>query len=463
MRTEFESKLVSFSEVKKRAATPRSFDELLHEAIRDFVRPEKMFREALVAELDRQEVRLSAANLEALEAEVVRVLAKPDDKMKITVDESVNPHLTIEQLESRTRDILGAIGQSIPKYLETVRKAITETVKKTGAELALDIHRQILKRRSRVLRQLRRERSDFCEQIADHWTLAIDALQCELESAIEARQSFLNRAMTATNHRGGKRMREVLLRLHARGCQIANEIVLLLSHGYADGAHARWRSLHEVACIAWFIESKGERTALRYMQHEAINRSKLAKSQADAWPEYARMRAVRKGLQNLQSESTKLAAKFGPRYGTDYGWSIPNFKGKSANFVPTFRDIEEAVRFNVVRPHYVHANLNVHAGAFAMHYRLGLSSSSEDHPMLDGPSPFGLEDPGMLTANTLLMLSVPLLTSVPSFEGNISLHVLSLLANDAKNRFLSGARRAQREWLQLLTISLQDGDEAPDL
>lgn len=453
---------MSFSEIKKQTATPRSFDELLHEAIRDFVRPEKMFREALVAELDKREVRLSATNLEALEAEVVRVLAKQDDTMKITIDESVNPHLTIEQLESRVREILGALGQSIPKYLETVTKAITEAVIKTGAEVALDIHRHIRKQRSRVLRQLRRERNDFCEHITSHWSLAIDALQCELESAIEARESFLNRTMTATKLRGGKRMREVLLRLHARGCQISNEIVLLLSHGYADGAHARWRSLHEVACIAWFIEAKGERTALRYMQHEATNRSKLANSQADAWPEYAKKRAFRKGLQNLQTESTKLTAKYGTRYGTDYGWSIPNFKGKSAKFIPTFRDIEEAVRFNAVRPHYVHANLNVHAGAFAMHYRLGLSSSSEDPPMLDGPSPFGLEDPGMLTANTLLTLSIPLLTSIPSFEGNISLHVLSLLANDAKDRFLSGARRAQQVWSQLTTVTLEDGDEMPD-
>lgn len=46
---------------------------------------------------------------------------------------------------------------------------------------------------------------------------------------------------------------EVLTRLHARGCQITSEIILLLRNGFADGAHARWRTLHEISIVAYFI------------------------------------------------------------------------------------------------------------------------------------------------------------------------------------------------------------------
>lgn len=47
---------------------------------------------------------------------------------------------------------------------------------------------------------------------------------------------------------------DALTRLHARGCQVSREILTLLKSGYADGADARWRSLHELATTAFFIK-----------------------------------------------------------------------------------------------------------------------------------------------------------------------------------------------------------------
>jgi hypothetical protein len=35
--------------------------------------------------------------------------------------------------------------------------------------------------------------------------------------------------------------------------QIFNEILVLLKSGYADGANSRWRSLHELAVISFFL------------------------------------------------------------------------------------------------------------------------------------------------------------------------------------------------------------------
>ena len=37
---------------------------------------------------------------------------------------------------------------------------------------------------------------------------------------------------------------DVLLRLHACACQVAGEIIKLMESGRADGAMARWRTLH---------------------------------------------------------------------------------------------------------------------------------------------------------------------------------------------------------------------------
>src|SRR5699024_117475 len=42
---------------------------------------------------------------------------------------------------------------------------------------------------------------------------------------------------------------DALMRLHSRACQTSYEILELLKSGFADGAYARWRSLHESEVI----------------------------------------------------------------------------------------------------------------------------------------------------------------------------------------------------------------------
>jgi len=56
-----------------------------------------------------------------------------------------------------------------------------------------------------------------------------------------------------------KQLRSILIRLLTRGCQVTDEIICLLENGFADGAMARWRTLHEIADIA-----------KRYVDHQAV-------------------------------------------------------------------------------------------------------------------------------------------------------------------------------------------------
>jgi hypothetical protein len=66
------------------------------------------------------------------------------------------------------------------------------------------------------------------------------------------------------------RLRKILIRLLVRGCQVTDEIICLLENGFADGAMARWRTLHEIAVVAAVISQYGEAIAERYMDHQAI-------------------------------------------------------------------------------------------------------------------------------------------------------------------------------------------------
>lgn len=67
---------------------------------------------------------------------------------------------------------------------------------------------------------------------------------------------------------------DVIHRLHARGCAISKEILLLLTGGFSDGALARWRSLHEVFVTARFIFKHGRETAERYYLYQYIESNK---------------------------------------------------------------------------------------------------------------------------------------------------------------------------------------------
>ena len=69
---------------------------------------------------------------------------------------------------------------------------------------------------------------------------------------------------------------EILFSLHGRACQVAEEVVCLLSNGFADGAMARWRTLHEIAAVGCLIRDHGDELAERYEQHQVIEAWKAA-------------------------------------------------------------------------------------------------------------------------------------------------------------------------------------------
>ena len=110
-----------------------------------------------------------------------------------------------------------------------------------------------------------------------------------------------------------------------------------------------------------------------------------------------------RNLRDLDIEKAKLEAKYGRVYSTDYGWAEHNLK-TGRNKGPLFTEIEKAVELDVLRPHYGLANLNVHASALAMSFRLGLGPISGSEVLLAGASPYGLGDPGSLQLARLCCL-----------------------------------------------------------
>lgn len=65
----------------------------------------------------------------------------------------------------------------------------------------------------------------------------------------------------------GLKVFTALTYINGRALQVANEILVLLRNGYADGAYARFRTLYELSIVAHFINHHGDAIAQAYMEY----------------------------------------------------------------------------------------------------------------------------------------------------------------------------------------------------
>ncbi len=186
--------------------------------------------------------------------------------------------------------------------------------------------------------------------------------------------------------------------LHARACQIAAEISTLLRAGFADGAHARWRSLHEVATVALFITAfeDNDRLARRYMDYLEVEVYELAKrrwkhrDRQDVWS------ITKEEYVAAQQRFNQLKNEYGTPFVGPYGWAADALRQRRASFA----SIEEWLELNHRRSEYEMANGNIHASSRGTVWRLG-SQEMGNSRYDDGRSARGLERTIAATAISL--------------------------------------------------------------
>jgi hypothetical protein len=211
---------------------------------------------------------------------------------------------------------------------------------------------------------------------------------------------------------------EVLTRLHARACQVVDEILVLLSAGFADGAMARWRTLHEIAVIALFIGEHGDELAERYIWHQHVE-SRRAMRDYVACQERLGYEPLESGeVADVERSYVAIVDRFGPSFGNQYGWATDQLNNNN----PTFANIERAVGISHFRAHYRMASHNVHGNPKGVFFKLGLLEEADI--LLAGPSNAGLADPGHGAAISLVQTSAPLALLHPTFDNIVTLKIM---------------------------------------
>ncbi|WP_292388896.1 DUF5677 domain-containing protein [Methanosarcina sp. UBA5] len=292
-------------------------------------------------------------------------------------------------------------------------------------------HEEIINNASDTLQGNNEEIENFKKRVNNFWKKPLDLLDLLL---IYSRQmgSKFNKEMRTPAEKESDHVFLALTRLHAKACLVSHEIAILMKHGYSSGAHARWRSLHEIAITALFIKEHGNEVVERYLDYRGIE-TYYAMTQYKKY-------AAKLHYEPLQEEEEEnainlknfLIKKYGESFEHLYGWASKELNKPR----PKFTDIEKAVGSEHMRPYYKMASNAVHAEPNGTFFNIGLSKADEEKILLAGPSDSGLADPGSGTAVSLNLINTILITSRPTVENLIILQATSMLVNEINEAFL---------------------------
>jgi hypothetical protein len=230
-------------------------------------------------------------------------------------------------------------------------------------------------------------------------------------------------------------VQKALARQQANGCLVFNEILHLLKSGFPSGAHSRWRSLHEITCVSYFISKHGEDLAKRFLDYEAVE----AYFQAEATYEHQQ----KMECSSLSQSALKaLKSKFKimeKTYGSDfvkktsfpYGW-VPTTLLKTRSL----REIEKSVKLHTFRPYYDLASFKMHGRQNALEFRLKINKNRNKRVAFPvGPSNYGLAEPGKAAAISLGQITACLLLSEPDDKKLLIVEALRNLVDEICDAF----------------------------
>lgn len=223
---------------------------------------------------------------------------------------------------------------------------------------------------------------------------------------------------------------DTLISIHVRACQVANEILVLIKNGYADGAHARWRTLHELAVTFIYLYDSDYKVIFMYNDYEIIEKYKKAKEYKECEKKLDLEELDDETWNELTNLRDEIISKYGKEFSESYGWTMNDLpKGKR-----NFRELEKFVGIDNLRVIYAWANESVHAGVSGLKDKLSLREE-ESYNFLTGPNNYGFLDPIQYTSYSLCQMSEILLGMEDSLLNKIFEELLFFFQSEIVKEF----------------------------
>lgn len=289
-----------------------------------------------------------------------------------------------------------------------------------------------------IINEHRKVQIGFEEGLYELWKEPLDLLESLIQISIESgriHKKKLDKVVDETN----KFKFSALIQIHARACQISNEILVLLKAGYVDGVLARWRALYELAVVSLFLSNSDNETSERYLEHEIWIRNKDAKEYQKYCKKLDYRPLEEEIMQKIENGKENLPKKYGDEFKYDWDW-IP----RTVLSNPYFKALAERVGLGHLLPFYSRSTAATH-GLSRGFYRSGLMAQKQHDILLCGGSNYGLADPLQLTCISLRQITENLL-SLQFDSDSLSLpFVMKYFCESISNKAVNTQKAIEKE------------------
>lgn len=366
----------------------------------------------------REEKRFVAAVLKRLDADLLGGRLRGPTELHDRTMAAITENMPLSVARRPYR--IGRLVQTV------IARAVTPSVRLMTEGAAESVAQRLAGERT--------ERTGFEERLYERWGPPLDALTLFRLWCLDAGMSVHERAETTENDW----VYAALVRLHARACLVTAEVLALLRGGFASGAHARWRSAHEIAVVGSFLAEQGQDTAERYLLHETVESNRAITDYQRYATRLGYERITPDEVNRLHASQEALVARFGSEYARPYGWASEALDNPN----PKFTDIQAAASLDHLRPYYRMASYPTHAGPKGIAFDIGLAN---EDVMLAGPSNVGLADPGHAVAISLLQITLTLLGRKPDMGDLVTMTFLQGVCDTVGSSFMSAHRELMED------------------
>lgn len=368
-----------------------------------------------------------------------RPLRKSIDKIKNVLTVSTDG----EQDEKLTDDEQKMVDKAVSDFCESWKDAATRFASRLN------------RHGSKILRGRRLRTQGFQERLYSRWFRALDTYELGLYVAQQCGDYF-NSKFRAQASANNDYQFEALIRLHAGAARVAGEVYALLLAGFASGAHARWRTLHEIATTALFLANEDKETAERYVHHRFV------KSYEDAqqYQKHALRLKVKpftaRQMQRIEADYKAVLARYGPDFRKTYAWARPALERRNAALKGQklgFEQVQAAVNIDHWTPYFRMASHAIHPSATFLRFNLG--NEPDSLVLMAGPSNADLAEAGQGAMLSLSNATAALLTYRPASESldnvkhQAAMSVMTLtlaeLSNAAARDFIEAHQQLEEE------------------
>ena len=409
----------------------KEIDKIFNKTIKKFTKPEVILESYIKEEFEKINISLTKTQLKKLVNQIFPLEALENKKTlsleidvtdkQLTIAGYSNEEESFSDINKIFKNLPAGVEKTLQKIIGKIPK-IMEGATNDSAQLMLD---NILKELDIYLAPIQYQHHELANNIDHFWGYSIDLLQALTAISLESGESFYNENVKIKSNNNSTY--EVLFRLHAKACQISSEVVALLRAGFADGALARWRTLHEISIVSFFISEHGNDLAERYLDYQRIDSYKAALQFQNFAEKIGHEKISENEMSEFLNEVKILDEKYGIQYKKgSYGWAAEALKVVK----PTFRDIEASISLDHLRPYYKMASYNVHASAKGLYFNLGLNN--DDQTLLAGPSNLGFVDPCIFTALSICQITSNLLLNEVNETANMDVIVVNKVMLELK-------------------------------